>query len=210
AGRGAARAVPGRGTADRSCRAARGARGLPRRRAGGRHRALRHRGRPAAGRDRGGHLAVAGALLTGGRQVTSSRRCLASPGALWSTGLGFVSIGLGEVSMALGEVSIGLGASGSQLSQPSAARCRARRRSLRRVIWIASSNSSTRAIANAIIEIGSWPGVATAANTNRPKVSPRRHALSLARSEEHTSELQSRENLVCRLLLEKKKYTINA
>src|SRR5690606_39747338 len=28
------------------------------------------------------------------------------------------------------------------------------------------------------------------------------------RSEEHTSELQSRENLVCRLLLEKKKYTM--
>src|SRR5690606_40814438 len=28
-----------------------------------------------------------------------------------------------------------------------------------------------------------------------------------SRSEEHTSELQSRENLVCRLLLEKKKYT---
>src|SRR5690606_39468097 len=28
------------------------------------------------------------------------------------------------------------------------------------------------------------------------------------RSEEHTSELQSRENLVCRLLLEKKKYTV--
>src|SRR5690606_41030680 len=30
-------------------------------------------------------------------------------------------------------------------------------------------------------------------------------ALVLYRSEEHTSELQSRENLVCRLLLEKKK-----
>src|SRR5690606_40987625 len=30
-----------------------------------------------------------------------------------------------------------------------------------------------------------------------------RTALSAARSEEHTSELQSRENLVCRLLLEK-------
>src|SRR5690606_40098079 len=29
------------------------------------------------------------------------------------------------------------------------------------------------------------------------------------RSEEHTSELQSRENLVCRLLLEKKKYEQN-
>src|SRR5690606_41487492 len=31
---------------------------------------------------------------------------------------------------------------------------------------------------------------------------------ALARSEEHTSELQSRENLVCRLLLEKKKNKI--
>src|SRR5690606_41835292 len=30
------------------------------------------------------------------------------------------------------------------------------------------------------------------------------HAYRYARSEEHTSELQSRENLVCRLLLEKK------
>src|SRR2546430_11339895 len=29
------------------------------------------------------------------------------------------------------------------------------------------------------------------------------------RSEEHTSELQSQSNLVCRLLLEKKKYTVN-
>src|SRR5690606_41519097 len=32
-----------------------------------------------------------------------------------------------------------------------------------------------------------------------------RFAASAVRSEEHTSELQSRENLVCRLLLEKKK-----
>src|SRR5690606_41692574 len=34
---------------------------------------------------------------------------------------------------------------------------------------------------------------------------PRGEDLDLHRSEEHTSELQSRENLVCRLLLEKKK-----
>src|SRR5690606_40723916 len=34
---------------------------------------------------------------------------------------------------------------------------------------------------------------------------PARHRDGEARSEEHTSELQSRENLVCRLLLEKKK-----
>src|SRR5207302_6361501 len=33
----------------------------------------------------------------------------------------------------------------------------------------------------------------------------RRPRQGMARSEEHTSELQSRENLVCRLLLEKKK-----
>src|SRR5690606_42104442 len=33
----------------------------------------------------------------------------------------------------------------------------------------------------------------------------RLHLLVQVRSEEHTSELQSRENLVCRLLLEKKK-----
>src|SRR3712207_7651633 len=31
------------------------------------------------------------------------------------------------------------------------------------------------------------------------------HAVALGRSEEHTSELQSRQYLVCRLLLEKKK-----
>src|SRR5690606_40512152 len=34
---------------------------------------------------------------------------------------------------------------------------------------------------------------------------PRLHRHAGRRSEEHTSELQSRENLVCRLLLEKKK-----
>src|SRR5690606_41688863 len=34
---------------------------------------------------------------------------------------------------------------------------------------------------------------------------PRKSAAGPVRSEEHTSELQSRENLVCRLLLEKKK-----
>src|SRR3712207_6964499 len=42
----------------------------------------------------------------------------------------------------------------------------------------------------------------------------RRHAVDLAlhaeRSEEHTSELQSRQYLVCRLLLEKKKTANNA
>src|SRR5690606_41347872 len=40
-----------------------------------------------------------------------------------------------------------------------------------------------------------WPGQGQGQSTRR----------DAARSEEHTSELQSRENLVCRLLLEKKK-----
>src|SRR3712207_8733013 len=44
----------------------------------------------------------------------------------------------------------------------------------------------------------------------RPKTTPtpRRRAPEYLRSEEHTSELQSRQYLVCRLLLEKKKKTI--
>src|SRR2546427_12918284 len=35
------------------------------------------------------------------------------------------------------------------------------------------------------------------------------HADSMSRSEEHTSELQSQSNLVCRLLLEKKKNNVD-
>src|SRR5690606_42020814 len=47
---------------------------------------------------------------------------------------------------------------------------------------------------------------AHAALSGRPRGGPlaRRRLAARARSEEHTSELQSREKLVCRLLLEKK------
>src|SRR5688572_32725060 len=41
--------------------------------------------------------------------------------------------------------------------------------------------------------------------TNATPTSPRRSSGTPIRSEEHTSELQSQSNLVCRLLLEKKK-----
>src|SRR5690606_39434039 len=44
---------------------------------------------------------------------------------------------------------------------------------------------------------------AIAANTPVIVLGSTDHKLSSGRSEEHTSELQSRENLVCRLLLEK-------
>src|SRR5690606_41759760 len=51
------------------------------------------------------------------------------------------------------------------------------------------------------------------ASSSAPRVEPSNRGsmrrlpvlLAIPRSEEHTSELQSRENLVCRLLLEKKK-----
>src|SRR5437868_8242262 len=60
-----------------------------------------------------------------------------------------------------------------------------------------------RAAAGRILRIGG--------GRNRPDV---RHGgqsvIRGGRSEEHTSELQSRFDLVCRLLLEKKKYTIRS
>src|SRR2546429_3167651 len=49
---------------------------------------------------------------------------------------------------------------------------------------------------------------ASAIRTRLRAVPPR--SRSCARSEEHTSELQSRLHLVCRLLLEKKKHTFHA
>src|SRR5690606_42095058 len=45
---------------------------------------------------------------------------------------------------------------------------------------------------------------AATARTAQPHPRPPAETYSSMRSEEHTSELQSRENLVCRLLLEKK------
>src|SRR5215475_11347295 len=49
--------------------------------------------------------------------------------------------------------------------------------------------------------IGRW----IATRGVRPQLTTKTYNPMRARSEEHTSELQSRENLVCRLLLEKKK-----
>src|SRR5690606_41608635 len=62
-----------------------------------------------------------------------------------------------------------------------------------------------------ILFIASWPLPSGARDPLLPfGLSPagaRDAFLPFGRSEEHTSELQSRENLVCRLLLEKKKAT---
>src|SRR5256885_13219272 len=57
---------------------------------------------------------------------------------------------------------------------------------------------------------GTQPGVPFA-STERTSTSPSASRLKMrygTRSEEHTSELQSPCNLVCRLLLEKKKHTL--
>src|SRR5688572_31340636 len=55
---------------------------------------------------------------------------------------------------------------------------------------------------------GGVPGVRGRARDGGRAAHPRRARLREPRSEEHTSELQSQSNLVCRLLLEKKKKKI--
>src|SRR2546427_1449876 len=50
-------------------------------------------------------------------------------------------------------------------------------------------------------------GVESAGRRTRPTCGGDRKTAASTRSEEHTSELQSQSNLVCRLLLEKKKQT---
>src|SRR3712207_8525923 len=51
-------------------------------------------------------------------------------------------------------------------------------------------------------------GLDGAVAASGPGVPPHLRGRALHRSEEHTSELQSRQYLVCRLLLEKKKQTL--
>src|SRR5207302_10176863 len=52
---------------------------------------------------------------------------------------------------------------------------------------------------------GKWNVQSYRHKPHPPSYQPVRVLIDEVRSEEHTSELQSRENLVCRLLLEKKK-----
>src|SRR5690606_41554901 len=80
----------------------------------------------------------------------------------------------------------------------------------------ASTDSYTLSLHDAL-PIFSWPGATVTVAFLRSRVRPTSRPLRRSfprtqevftlrtRSEEHTSELQSRENLVCRLLLEKKK-----
>src|SRR3712207_8909029 len=64
-------------------------------------------------------------------------------------------------------------------------------------IWSGQASSSNRAATRR------WTGSPSRLRSRTPRAPTRRSRRS--RSEEHTSELQSRQYLVCRLLLEKKK-----
>src|SRR3712207_7785300 len=76
-----------------------------------------------------------------------------------------------------------------------------------RSVWLISkppsvslATSSGLLIAPTLVQ--ALPRVGPAPQAVKPTVTPKR---AMTRSEEHTSELQSRQYLVCRLLLEKKK-----
>src|SRR5690606_39542506 len=67
---------------------------------------------------------------------------------------------------------------------------------------------SVRGAELARVDLAQFRVVAAAALGDVVEQAGQQQQFRLARSEEHTSELQSRENLVCRLLLEKKKKVI--
>src|SRR2546429_3096934 len=78
-----------------------------------------------------------------------------------------------------------------------------------RLAFATSSLGEVLSVANALttacrLHISSAAGIALPDTS--PIQRPSLLSLSLKRSEEHTSELQSRLHLVCRLLLEKKKF----
>src|SRR2546428_6339772 len=68
--------------------------------------------------------------------------------------------------------------------------------------------SETERKAIAWVGPGPVPTRLAAARTSARVLRARRPPAALPRSEEHTSELQSRSDLVCRLLLEKKNFLI--
>src|SRR5690554_7528905 len=79
----------------------------------------------------------------------------------------------------------------------------------RSIDWANSCSPQTRgctgAVARASVPGDLFPADAGMYRAIRKRASPR----GPVRSEEHTSELQSRPHLVCRLLLEKKKKKLN-
>src|SRR5947209_15051552 len=78
-------------------------------------------------------------------------------------------------------------------------------------VFIAISYSGASDELLDIVPLVKRRGARLIAITGNPQSAPdQRDYIQQLRSEEHTSELQSRQYLVCRLLLEKKKKTIHA
>src|SRR2546430_13597484 len=71
--------------------------------------------------------------------------------------------------------------------------------------WTLRSSTACRALNREPSKIASAAWTRSCASFRKPPTESRRRSASGVRSEEHTSELQSQSNLVCRLLLEKKK-----
>src|SRR5206468_6066433 len=84
------------------------------------------------------------------------------------------------------------------------AQMRAKKPSIKQVL--VKLNEGVSGEGNAIIDLTGLPAVVpTGRDDARHKEVSTEPGSTIARSEEHTSELQSRSDLVCRLLLEKKK-----
>src|SRR3712207_7715195 len=75
----------------------------------------------------------------------------------------------------------------------------------RSTVWTACRWSWPQRISSVPRSEKAWRAVSVLASPWRPESSPLTGLWWIMRSEEHTSELQSRQYLVCRLLLEKKK-----
>src|SRR5690606_39517709 len=73
--------------------------------------------------------------------------------------------------------------------------------SLHDALPISLNNFGVQELLNTFVNIAPHP---VSRHSHEREIRPNEKTFS--RSEEHTSELQSRENLVCRLLLEKKKH----
>src|SRR3712207_7766548 len=81
-------------------------------------------------------------------------------------------------------------------------------RSRRRILQCAAVGGMAITVGSAIVPVSGLVSAAAAAEQPDPTLVSFAETIELAlRSEEHTSELQSRQYLVCRLLLEKKTQT---
>src|SRR5690554_7170744 len=76
---------------------------------------------------------------------------------------------------------------------------------LQSLSWSSCQNKAMASFSKCCIEASGWNCSTNKTDKKMPKPKDSKTRRVVMRSEEHTSELQSRPHLVCRLLLEKKK-----